>query len=130
MKKLMKFCLVLLCLGLLTGCGAATLSDKYDQEKLKSAVEIIINDFNEEKYDEIINLGSEDLKSQLTADKLKEVWQSINGNLGSYEEISKIAFAEKDGNATVVAIAKYKSSKVQFTITFNESMEMIGIFIK
>ena len=54
----------------------------------------------------------------------------INGTLGQYEEISKVAFTEKDGNATVIAIAKYTENKVQFTVSFNESMELIGIYIK
>ena len=39
-------------------------------------------------------------------------------------------FTEKYGNATVIAIAKYTENKVQFTVSFNESMELIGIYIK
>ena len=30
MKKIGKFLMMMLCLSLLTGCGAASLSDKYD----------------------------------------------------------------------------------------------------
>ena len=76
-------------------------------------------------------MGSDELKKALTAEKLKEVWQGINGTLGQYEEIvTKVAFTEKDGNATVIAIAKYTENKVQFTVSFNESMELIGIYIK
>lgn len=130
MKKIGKFLLMILCLSLLTGCGAASLSDKYDEEKLKSSVEVIITDFNEGKYAEVVAMGSSELKEGLTADKLKEVWEGINGSLGEYEEISKVAFTEKDGNAIVVAIAKYTKNKVQFTVTFNESMELIGIYLK
>lgn len=130
MKKIGKFLMMMLCLSLLTGCGAASLSDKYDEEKLKSSVEEIIIDFNEGKYEDIVSMGSDELKKALTAEKLKEVWQGINGTLGQYEEISKVAFTEKDGKATVIAIAKYTENKVQFTISFNESMELIGIYIK
>ena len=32
MKKIGKFLMMMLCLSLLTGCGAASLSDKYDEE--------------------------------------------------------------------------------------------------
>ena len=79
MKKIGKFLMMMLCLSLLTGCGAASLSDKYDEEKLKSSVEEIIIDFNEGKYEDIVSMGSDELKKALTAEKLKEVWQEING---------------------------------------------------
>ena len=47
-----------------------------------------------------------------------------------YEEISKVALQKRMVIATVIAIAKYTENKVQFTVSFNESMELIGIYIK
>lgn len=130
MKRIMRVCLIFLSLTLVIGCGPVKLSDKYDKEKLKSSVELIINDLNEEKYEDIINMGSENLKYQLTLDKLKDAWQGISRNLGNYKEISKVDFTEKNGNAVVLTIAKYEKREVQFTISFNTKMEMEGIYIR
>lgn len=130
MKKIMKIILMVLCGAMLVGCGVSKLSDKYSEDTLKKEVEIIIENFNEGQYEEIILKGDEVLQSKLTADALKQAWESVSPKLGSYEEISKIAFQEKDGVAVVVAIAKYENSKVQFTMSFNEDMKLVGIFMK
>lgn len=130
MKKFMKVILTVLCAAILVGCGADKLSDKYSEDTLKKEVEGIIDSFNNEKYEEVILKGDENLQSQLTSDKLKEVWESVSPRLGEYKELSKIAFQEKDEAAIVVAIAKYEKSKVQFTMSFNEDMKLIGIYMK
>ena len=130
MKKIMSVMIVVLCFTMLVGCGAGKLSDNFNEETLKSEAEAIIDNFNNNQYEEIINKGDENLKSQLTADQLKEVWEQVAPKLGDYDGISKIAFKEKDGTVAVVALAKYENSKAQFTMSFNEDMQLIGIFLK
>jgi len=129
MKRLSKILLVVLCIMMLGGCGAAKLSDAYSEEKLKSASEEIINNLNNEKYDEVVGKLKEDLRKQVPADKIKEAWSNL-GDKGKYDSISKIAFQEQKGNAIVVAIAKYEKRKVQFTLSFNKDMELVGIYMK
>lgn len=130
MKKLINVILTVLCFTLLAGCGTGKLSEKYSEEVLKSEAEGIIEDFNNNEYAEIIDKGDDNLQSQLTADQLKGVWEQVSPKLGAYEGVSKIVFAEKDGIATVVALAKYENSKIQFTISFNEEMKLVGIYLK
>ena len=130
MKKYIKVILIVLCFTVLTGCGIGKLSDKYSEDTLKKEVEGIIDNFNNGQYEDIIAKGDEVLQSKLRSDQLKDVWEGISPKLGSYEEISKIAFQEKDGIAVVVAIARYENSKVQFTMSFNEDMKLVGIYIK
>jgi hypothetical protein len=36
----------------------------------------------------------------------------------------------KDGNAIVIVMTKYEKGNAQFTISYNKSMEMIGIYMK
>lgn len=130
MKKIIRIMITILCFTMLVGCGAGKLSDNFSEDTLKSEAEAIIDNFNNKQYEEVINRGDENLKSKLTADQLKEVWEQVNSKLGDYEEISKITFKEKDGIVSVVALAKYENSKAQFTMSFNEDMELVGIFLK
>lgn len=129
MKKIYNIFLVMLGLMLITGCGASKLSDKYDEEKLTTSAEEIIINLNNEKYDDIIAIMDETLKDQLPKEKLEEAWRNFK-KLGEYESISKIIFREKDGYAVVVAIAEYEEGKIQFTLSYNEDMELAGIYLK
>ncbi len=129
MKRLSKIMLMILCIMMLGGCGAKKLSSAYSEDKLKAASEEIIKDLNNEKYDAVVAKFNSDLKDKLSANKLEEVWVNYK-SLGKYDSISKIAFQEKDNYAVVVAIAKYEKGKVQFTLSFNKDMELVGIFMK
>jgi hypothetical protein len=111
------------------GCGAKKLSSSYSEDKLKAASEAIINDFNNEKYDDVVTKFKSDLKKDLPASKLKDAW-APHKSKGKYESISKIAFQEKKDYAVVIAIAKFEKGNVQFTISFNKDMELVGLYVK
>lgn len=130
MKRFIKYLAFIICIFSLVGCGAAKLSDTYSEDKLKAASEEVIKNLNEENYSAIINGFGDELKSKLTEDKLREPWKAMKDKLGKYDSISKIAFQEKDGIATVVAICKYENGKAQFTLSFNKDMKMVGIYMK
>ncbi|WP_160685441.1 DUF3887 domain-containing protein [Clostridium sp. C2-6-12] len=121
--------IIILCM-MFTGCGATKLSDAFSEDKLKTSVETVIDNLNNEKYDEVIATGSQDLKSKLTAEKLKESWEMMKNKLGKFESINKEAFVGKDDSAVVIVNAKYEKGNVQFTISYNDKMEMIGIYMK
>lgn len=114
---------------MLGGCGAKKLSSAYSEDKLKAASEEIINDLNNEKYDDVVAKLNKDLKKGLPASKLKEVWSNFK-NLGKYDSISKMVFQEEKDCVVVVSIAKYEKGKVQFTLSFNKNMELVGIYMK
>lgn len=130
MKRFIKYLAFIICIVSLVGCGATKLSDTYSEDKLKAASEEVIKNLNEENYSAIINGFGDELKSKLTEDKLREPWKAMKDKLGKYDSISKIAFQEKDGIATVVAICKYENGKAQFTLSFNKDMKMVGIYMK
>lgn len=113
-----------------TGCGATKLSDAFSEDKLKAAVETVIDNLDNEKYEEIIATGSQDLKSKLTADQLKEPWVKMKEKLGKFDSITKEVFVGKDDSAIVIVNVKYEKGNAQFTISYNDKMEMIGIFMK
>lgn len=130
MKKLLSIFMVLFCGIIIVGCGAQKLSSNYSEEKLKAAAEETINNLNNDKYDEIVNSSSAILKAQLPKDKIKEVWAPLQEHLGSYKEISKISFQEKDGIAIVTAIAEYEEGRVQITLSYDKDMKLVGIYMK
>lgn len=130
MNKLIKIMITILVIMMFSGCGASKLSSDFSEEKLKTAVEAVVNNLNNEKYDDIIKTGNQDIKDNLTAEKLKESWIKMKNKLGKFDSITKEVFAEKDGSAIVIVVAKYEKGEAQFTISYNKSMDMIGIYMK
>jgi len=127
MNKLIKIISTILVIMMFAGCGASKLSSDFSQEKLKSSVETVIDNLNNEKYDDIVKNGSQDLKSKLTAEQLKNSWSNMKDKVGDFDSISKEVFTDRDGNATVIVAAKYEKGNVQFTVSYNKSTEIIGI---
>lgn len=130
MRPLIKIISIIILFMMFTGCGATKLSDAFSEEKLKASVETVIDNLNNEKYEEIITTGSQDLKSKLTAEQLKEPWVKMKEKLGKFDSINKEVFVGKDDSAIVIVNAKYEKGSVQFTISYNDKMEMIGIYMK
>lgn len=129
MKKIFSVVVIVLCLGILAGCGASKLSDKYSEETLKASTETIIKNMDSDNFDAIEEVMSDKLKEAVPADKLKEVWGSL-AKVGKYEKLSKIVFQEKDGYAVVVAIAKFENGNIQYTLSYDTDMKLVGIFLK
>lgn len=129
MKKLYKFIIGILCMYMLGGCGASKLSDNYNENKLKESSEKLIDCFNNEKYDNIVDGMDDSLKKQVSSDQLKEAWSNFK-KVGKYKSISKIIFQEKNSIAIVVVIAQYENSNVQFTLSYNKDMKLVGVYFK
>lgn len=130
MKKIISTLLIVFCGVLFIGCGASKLSSNYNEEDLKIASEKIITNLNDGKYEDVVDMGSDELKSQLSKEKIEEAYEALKGKLGKYESIEKISFKEKDDIAAVIAIAKYENGKAQFTLSFNTDIKLMGIYMK
>lgn len=120
---------MVICVGILVGCGATKLSDKYNEETLRTSTEAVIKNMDSGNFQAIEEVMSDKLKEAVPTDKLKAVWESLP-KTGKYEKISKIVFQEKDGYAVVVAIAKFENSNVQYTLSYDKDMKLVGIYIK
>lgn len=131
MKSFTKILISILALTLLLiGCSSKELSDNYSKEKLDTEVLNIIKDLEKNSFQEIIDKSSQELKSVLTVEQLETAWNSVSENAGEFQEISTNKYMEKDGFATVIAIAKHSKRKVQYTLSFNKDMELVGIYLK
>lgn len=128
MKKLYRILVLVLVVFILGGCGSPKLSKDFSKKKLKSAVVTIIDELNNEKFEDIIKSGDNQIQ-KVDADKIKDAWTQL-GTLGNYDSISKIIYQEKDNIAVVIAIVKYEKNSIQLTLSFNKDMKLAGIYMK
>lgn len=107
------------------------LAEIYDEELVIAEAQRAIEYFNEHDYQSIIDMGDENLKSSVTADDFAKQCDEPMKEWGAFVEYNKIetvgATNEETGEeyGGVLILAKYENSKVQFSIGFNENMELI-----
>ncbi|MDB8793858.1 DUF3887 domain-containing protein [Romboutsia sp. 1001216sp1] len=130
MKKMKMLLLVFLTGVVLGGCTTSKLSESYDEELLKEYAQGIVNMICNDEYSKVIDKMSENLKTQINAEQLKEAWQPMKDKLGKFKSINKEELIGNEDLATVVEVVEFDNGKAQFTITYNEDMKLEGLYMK
>lgn len=130
MKKLRLFLVMTLSCLTLVGCSTNKLSEAFNEEDLKTTTQNVIQMLCNGEYDKIEEMSGQELIDAGVTDKLEEVWEPIEKDLGEFDSYEKEAVVGKDNQAKVVILTKFKNGKAQFTISYDEDMKLIGFYIK
>lgn len=126
-------CMMLL---ILTACSAQPLPEQFEEDTVKESAEQTIGFFNEQDYQSILGMSSAEFQEILTVDEFANQCDPYLEKCGSFKEISKTIFlgdVDKETQAAyggVVMIGSYEEGTIQFTISFNEDMELTQFIIK
>ena len=127
------FCMTLL---IFTACGAQPLPEQFEEDTVRELAEQAIGFFNEQDYQSILDMSSAEFQEILTVDEFANQCDPYLEKCGSFKEISKTIFlgdVDKETQAAyggVVMIGSYEEGTIQFTISFNEDMELTQFIIK
>lgn len=136
--KIQRFLITLLCFILLigvAGCGSSKLAEGFVEDDLRQAAEGIIDNINQANADGIREICTTEVKAALTDEVMTQIFKDISA-AGKYEKIEDMSIAGvkgpdgKSNFAVVVAKAKYASKSFIYTISFNEAMELAGLYYK
>lgn len=136
MKKVRIILLTMLVMGVLTACGAGKLSENYVEDDVITKAEQVVELFNDKDYQAVTDMVREDLQEQLSADVLKSALDEKLTAAGEFMEYSQSATAGQQDKSTgedyaiVVLICKYQNSNLTFTISMDEDMNLVGIYMK
>ena len=127
MKKLLIAGLMAL---VLCGCSQA-LDGSFNEAELLQAATVVLENLSKGKYEEITETVSQDLQTALSEEILESAWAPLGEKLGVYKGVAKTkVVGNKDKSATVILLADYEKGKMQLTVTYNEQMEIIGLYVK
>lgn len=137
-SKIKPICILVLsmimCFGLLAGCGQKLSSD-FDEAEVKSAAENVIALVNEKDSEGLREISTVQMKAGLKDDVLNQVYEAID-EAGSFEKIEDMSVAgmtnkENDEElAVVVAKAKYENKSFTYMISFTKDMKLAGLYYK
>lgn len=136
LKKVKVFIAAACMLGMLSGCGNAKIPAGFKEEEIRKNAMEAIGYFNDRNYESIIEMGSEELKNSITEEQFAAAGDPYLDKRGSFQEIVKEVFAGNTDKKTgesyggVVMIGEYEEGRIQFTIGFNEDMELVQFLIK
>ncbi|HAF17858.1 MAG: DUF3887 domain-containing protein [Thermacetogeniaceae bacterium] len=123
---------MIICFGLLTGCGQG-LSNDFDEAEVKSTAQEVITMVNENDSEGLREMSTAQMKSALTDDVLNQMYEAI-GEAGAFEQVEEMKVAGATENdteyAVVVAKAKYEKRSFTYTISFNKDMKLAGFYYK
>ncbi len=135
-KRVIMIAMLCMMMLILTACSAQPLPEQFEEDTVKESAEQAIGFFNEQDYQSILGMSSAEFQEILTVDEFANQCDPYLEKCGSFKEISKTIFlgdVDKETQAAyggVVMIGSYEEGTIQFTISFNEDMELTQFIIK
>lgn len=119
----------------LTGCTGTELSDNFDQEQVIKQAKDTITLINNEDSEALLEMSTAEMQAGLTEETLNQIYTAID-EAGAFQEFADTSVAgdidkaiEEEYAVTVVE-TNYENESLVYTLTFNEDMELAGLFYK
>ena len=120
----------------LTACGAQQLPEQFEEDAVREAAQQAIGFFNEQDYQSILDMSSAEFQAILTVEEFAAQCDPYLEKCGAFEEIAKtivLGNVETETQAAyggVVMVGSYEEGTIQFTITFDEDMQLVQFVIR
>jgi histidyl-tRNA synthetase len=139
MKKI-KSAIFLLIMGMVfsmfAGCSSNKLADIYSEDEVIERAKQVVEVINTLDYIAMTDELRQDLRDQLTADQLKEAWDSKLQKAGKFKEYKATAALGQKSKSTgedyavAVITCKYENSNLTFTIVLDKNLDVVGMYMK
>ncbi len=136
MKKAISVSLILLLILSMAACGSAKLSAAFDEQQVTDRSKEIVETINTMDYDSIVSLLREDLQSQISAAELEEAWGKQFSEAGAFVEFKQVSLAgtksktTNEDYAVAVLVCKYENATLTYTLSFDTSLNLVGLYMK
>ena len=128
-------CLVILIPLLLSGCRGGSLAPVFDAEAVEQSAREVVLMLNQQDSEGLLALSDDRLAEVLTQDVMADIYDALAEG-GAFEEFGQFRVsgitdeASREDFAVVVLVAKYQKRSFVFTISFNEQMELVGLYYR
>lgn len=136
MKRTLAVFLVFALVLAAAGCAARGLSEKYTEEKVTARAKEAVQAANAYDFQALEDMSSPELKAVLTAQTLEEAMKPTLDQAGEFKEFSAsacVGAGDPEAGAdyaTCVLSCKYENRTITYTISMDESYELVGFYFK
>ncbi len=110
----------------ITASASGQLAQPAAVEKARSVVELLLAD----KYEEVVEKFSPELKSKVSAVKLRSGLQSVLHSSGAIQSRLEPKIQESGSSSVVILPIRFEHSTWDFIVTVNESGNLVGLFAR
>lgn len=136
MKKCVSvFLMVCMMSVVLSGCGNA-LSTSFDRDTVQNSAENFISLLNDRDYDDGYAMFSQLMKDAISREDFESTFEPMLDEKGTFidyknQQISGTSDKESGAEyAVCIFTAEYENGDVTYTITYNTSMKVDGIYYR
>ena len=109
-------------------------SKVFDADAVKQKAETIIGYLNEENYPEIQKMSDEKLAEMMNKEEMDQAKSNFGDDWGEFQNFGEVYLIESTRMGQHSAIAQinasYENTSVTYTLSFNEDMELNGVWMK
>ncbi len=126
---------VILITIVLSGCRGQALSPIFNAEAVEQTAQEVVCLLNQQDSEGLLALSDARLAEVLTEDMLAQIYDALAEG-GAFEEFGQARVSGMTDEATgedfavVVLVAKYQNRSFVYTISFNERMELAGLYYR
>lgn len=136
MKKFMIIIATLTIVLALASCSAVKLADIYDEAQVTARGKEVVEVINTQDYDAVNAQLRQDLQGALSSEKLKDAWDNLLTEAGSFEDYSGVTVIGQKSQSTgedyaaAVLTCKYENATRVFTIIMDKDLAVVGMYMK
>ncbi len=118
------------------GCKGRALPDGFDTDAVKESAMRVVDLTNAGDYAGVVALLRADLTSAVSAEELKTAWGATLSRVGAFESVKKTVLAGTADQATgesyavCVVICTHEKGDVQYTLSFDKELMLVGLYLK
>lgn len=109
-------------------------SKVFDAEAVEQKAEMIIRYLDEENYEEIQKLSDERLAEVMNKEEMDQAKSNFGDNWGEFQNFGEAYLIESTRIGQHSAIAQinasYENASITYTLSFNQNMELNGLWMK
>lgn len=134
MKRIILLIAVVYIVGMCSACNSTKLADSFVKDTVIASAKQVIEYMNSGEFDSVNAMVREDVKKILTIDVLSDAARKTYGKAGSfveYKDINIVGKRDKDTDYAIALVqAKYEKLSVLFTISFDNNLDVVAIYMK
>ena len=86
--------------------------------------------FQKADYDSIYSYFDETMKAAMPAEKLKQVWSSLQAQVGKFNKAEGIETAEVQGYNVIYYTCFFANATLNYKLVFNAEKQISGMFFE
>lgn len=134
-KNICAVVIMILAAFCLTACSSVKLAEGFDEAKVKEETQRALDFLIAGEYEECVAMMDADMQAALSAETLAVNVEAANEKTGAFKEYKSISvLGQKDAEgmdcAVAVVVADFEKGTITYNVSFNQEMQIIGLWMK